>query len=179
MTNEEMQKTMEFILEHQAQFAVNIQRLQEERSRDHPRLARLEESFHRLEESFQTLVLLAQTSDSRLDTLESSAVTNQQRVTRLEESFQLLVQIAQTSDSRLDTLESSAVTDQQRVTRLEESFQLLVQIAQNTDSRFDGVESNLGTLESTMAALAAAQANSEERLSALIDIVREQRNGKS
>jgi hypothetical protein len=44
MTNEEMQKTMEFILEHQAQFAVNIQRLQEERIRDQPRLARLEES---------------------------------------------------------------------------------------------------------------------------------------
>jgi chromosome segregation ATPase len=144
MTNEEMQKTMEFILEHQARFAVNIQRLQEERARDHPRLARLEESFHRLEESFQTLVLLAQTSDSRLDTLESSAVTNQQRVTRLEESFQLLVQLAQ-----------------------------------NTDNRFDGVESNLGTLESNMAVLAAAQANSDERLSALIDIVREQRNGKS
>ena len=102
MTNEEMQKTMEFILEQQAQFAVNIQRLQEERHRDHPRLA-----------------------------------------------------------------------------RLEDSFQLLVQLAQTTDTRFDTVESNMGTLESNMAALAAAQAHSEERLSALIDIVREGRNGKS
>jgi len=102
MTNEEMQKTMEFILEQQAQFAVNIQRLQEERIRDHPRLA-----------------------------------------------------------------------------RLEDSFQLLVQLAQTTDTRFDTVESNMGTLESNMAALAAAQAHSEERLSALIDIVREGRNGKS
>ena len=48
MTNEEMQKMMEFILEHQAQFAVNIQRLQEERLADQPRLARLEESFQLL-----------------------------------------------------------------------------------------------------------------------------------
>jgi chromosome segregation ATPase len=102
MTNEEMQKTMEFILEQQAQFAVNSQRLQEERIRDHPRL-----------------------------------------------------------------------------TRLEESFQLLVQLAQTTDTRFDKVESNMATLETNMAALAAAQAHSEQRLSALIDIVREGRNGKS
>jgi len=53
MTNDEIQKTMEFILEQQAQFAVNIQRLQEERLRDHLRLTRLEESF-------QLLVQLAQ-----------------------------------------------------------------------------------------------------------------------
>jgi hypothetical protein len=105
MTNEEMQKTMEFILEHQAQFAINIQRLQEERLADRPRLA------------------------------------------RLEESFQLLVQLAQTTDSRLDTIEST------------------------TGTRFNILESN-------MAALAAAQAHSEQRLSALMDIVREGRNGK-
>ncbi len=102
MTNEEIQQTMEFILEQQAQFAANIQRLQEERLRDSPRLA------------------------------------------RLEESFQLLAQLAQTTDTRLDVLESST-----------------------------------GVLESSMAALAAAQAHSEEGLSALIDIVRESRNGKS
>jgi hypothetical protein len=48
MTNEEIQKTMEFILGHQAQFAVNIQRLQEERVADQPLLARLEESFQLL-----------------------------------------------------------------------------------------------------------------------------------
>jgi DNA repair exonuclease SbcCD ATPase subunit len=108
MTNEEIQKTMEFILEQQAQFAANIQRLQEERLRDSPRL------------------------------------------TRLEESFRLLVQLAQTTDTRLDT----------------------------TDTRLGTTDTRLDTLESNMAILAAAQAHSEERLSALIDIVREGRNGK-
>jgi len=102
MTNEEMHRTMEFIVEQQAQFAANIQRLQEERIRDNPRL-----------------------------------------------------------------------------TRLEESFQLLVQLAQTTDIRLDRLESNTFTLESNMAALAAAQTHTDERLSALIDIVREGRNGKS
>lgn len=108
MTNEEIQKTMEFILEQQAQFAANIQRLQEERLSDRPRLA------------------------------------------RLEESFQLLVQLAQTSDTRLDMVDSSVAA----------------------------LRSNMSALESNMVALAAAQAHSEERLSALIDIVREGRNGK-
>jgi hypothetical protein len=109
MTNEEMHRTMEFIVEQQAQFAANIQRLQEERIRDNPRL------------------------------------------TRLEESFQLLVQLAQTTDIRLDRLESTTFT----------------------------LESTTSTLESNMAALAAAQTHTDERLSALIDIVREGRNGKS
>jgi len=109
MTNEEMHRTMEFIVEQQAQFAANIQRLQEERIRDNPRL------------------------------------------TRLEESFQLLVQLAQTTDIRLDRLESTTFT----------------------------LESTTSTLESNMAALAAAQTHTDERLGALIDIVREGRNGKS
>ena len=109
MTNEEMHRTMEFIVEQQAQFAANIQRLQEERIRDNP------------------------------------------RITRLEESFQLLVQLAQTTDIRLDRLESTTFT----------------------------LESTTFTLESNMAALAAAQTHTDERLSALIDIVRENRNGKS
>jgi DNA repair exonuclease SbcCD ATPase subunit len=95
MTNEEMQKTMEFILEQQARFAANIQKLQEERMRDNS-----------------------------------------------------------------------------RIKRLEESFQLLVQLAQSTNTR-------LGTLESNMATLAEAQTHTDERLSALIDIVREGRNGKT
>lgn len=51
MTHNEMQKTIEFILQQQAQFAVNMQRLQEEQLRDRPRLARLEDSFQLLVES--------------------------------------------------------------------------------------------------------------------------------
>jgi septal ring factor EnvC (AmiA/AmiB activator) len=109
MTNEEIQRTMEFILEQQAQFASNIQRLQEERIRDNPRL------------------------------------------NRLEESFQLLVRLAENTDTRLDRL----------------------------DSGTSALESNMAALEANMAALAAAQTHTDERLSALIDIVREGRNGAS
>jgi hypothetical protein len=109
MTNEEMQRNMEFIVEQQAQFAANIQRLQEERIRDTP------------------------------------------RITRLEESFQLLVRLAENSDLRMDRLESATTA----------------------------LESTTTALAANMAALAVAQTHTDERLTALIDIVREERNGTS
>jgi chromosome segregation ATPase len=109
MTNEEMRKTMEFILEQQAQFAVNIQRLQQEQLRDRPRLA------------------------------------------RLEDSFKLLVELAETSDTRMDA----------------------------TDTHLNTLEINMAKLEANMATLAESQAHSVAKLSALIDIVREDRNGRS
>ena len=82
MTNEEMQRTMEFIVEQQAQFAANIQRLQEERIRDNPRLTRLEESF-------QLLVQLAQTTDTRLDRLESTTTDSNQLPPRSNQTWLL------------------------------------------------------------------------------------------
>ena len=109
MTNEEMQRAMEFIVEQQAQFAASIQRAEEERIRDKPRLARLEESF-------QQLVALCANMDARMDT---------------------------------------------------------------TDGRLDRLEANESELEANMSRLAAAQAHADERLSALIDIVREDRNGRT
>jgi hypothetical protein len=54
MTHEEMQRTMEFIVQQQAQYAVNIKLLQEERMRDSARIARLEESFPLLVQLAQT-----------------------------------------------------------------------------------------------------------------------------
>ena len=53
MTGDEMEKmerTMQFILEQQAQFMANMQKLQEQRARDEGRLARLERAFVQLTE---------------------------------------------------------------------------------------------------------------------------------
>ena len=60
MTNEEMQSTMQFIVEQQAQFAVNIQKLQEEHVRADERFARLEDSFARREDSLERIVGLVE-----------------------------------------------------------------------------------------------------------------------
>jgi chromosome segregation ATPase len=116
MTNEDMQRTMEFIVEQQAQFASNIQRLEEERVRDTPRL------------------------------------------TRLEESFQLLVRLAENTDLRLDRIESATTA---------------------LESKTNVLEATTTALAVNMSALAAAQTHADERLTALIDIVREERNGTS
>ena len=97
MTNEEIQKTMGFILEQQAQFAVNIQRLQEERLRDHPRLTRLEESF-------QLLVQLAQNTDTRLDRLESTTTTLESAATVLESNMATLAAAQTHTDERFSAL---------------------------------------------------------------------------
>ena len=116
MTNEEVQRTMEFILEQQAQLNATVQRLEEERLKDAP------------------------------------------RIVRLEESFQILVQLAQTTDARLDSLESKTATLEQNDSRL---------------------EANMSALAEAQRHLAETQAHANQRLSALIDIVMQGRNGKS
>lgn len=112
MTNEEMQRAMEFIVEQQAQFAASIQRAEEERIRDTPRLTRLEESFRSFAEfarSFaefaQSVAELAQITEGRLDNLEKQRVQDNERIIRLEDSFVLLTHLAQKTDVRLDRLE--------------------------------------------------------------------------
>lgn len=86
MNNEEIQKTMEFILEQQAQFAANIQNLHEERMRDDSRVKRLEESF-------QLLVQLAQSTDTRLDTLEINMAALAEAQIHTDERLSALIDI--------------------------------------------------------------------------------------
>jgi histone deacetylase complex regulatory component SIN3 len=86
MNSEEIQKTMGFILEQQAQFAANIQKLQEERMRDDSRIRRLEESF-------QLLVQLAQRTDTRLATLEINMTTLAEAQAHTDERLSALIDI--------------------------------------------------------------------------------------
>jgi len=86
MTHEEMQRTMEFIVQQQAQFAANIEVLQQERGRDNARITRLEESLPLLAQSFPLLVQLAQTTDSRLDRLEFSAAAFEANIAAIGET---------------------------------------------------------------------------------------------
>lgn len=90
MTNEEMQSTMQFILEHQAQFAANIQKLQEERLKAEERFARIEDSLERTSNlvtaiahaQAQTEVNLART-DERLNNLVSIQAQTDERLNSL------------------------------------------------------------------------------------------------
>jgi len=83
MTDEEMQKTIEFILEQQAQFVARMER-------DEARLTRLEDAF-------ATLVNIARITDERLDTAES-------RLNTLTEKMATLAEAEAHTDQRLSVL---------------------------------------------------------------------------
>jgi Skp family chaperone for outer membrane proteins len=127
MTNDEMQRAMEFILEQQARITAGFEQRAQERKEEQIRL-------------------------------EAERARDASRMTRLEESFQILVQLAQTTDARLDSLESRTATLEQNHSRL---------------------EANMSALAEAQRHLAESQAHADQRLSALIDIVIEGRNGKS
>ena len=78
MTNEEMEKTMQFIVEQQAQFASNFQRMEEARGKDSARVTRLEESF-------QLLVQLAESHDERLVALAEAQIRTNEQIAAINE----------------------------------------------------------------------------------------------
>ena len=210
MTYEQMQHTMEFIVEQQARFTVNIQQLEEgfkrqeeERIRDRPRLARLEQSY-------QTVVELLKNYDSRMDDHVSRMDRVEGENSRLEIA---LARFTEKSDARIDRVEGESsrletalarFTEKSdaRIDRVEgESSRLetaLARFTEKTDARMDRVEGESSRLENALArfaenshlrvaelksvlqtnmtALAAAQARTDEKLSALIDIVRQDRD---
>jgi hypothetical protein len=93
----------------------------------------------------------------------------------------ILQQQAQSAAS-IQRLEEERIRDRPRQAELEKSFQVVVQLLQIQESRVDrvefdtaAVESRTSALESSMTALAKAQAHADERLSALIDVVMQDR----
>ena len=94
MTNEEMQKTIEFILEQQAQFLTRIEK-------DEARVTRLEDAF-------VTLVRIAQISDERQDTLE-------ERIGTLTEKLAALADAQALVDTKLAELAESQTHTEQRL----------------------------------------------------------------
>ena len=148
MTDEHLRRTMEFIVEQQAQMAAHLQQLEEERIRDRPRMARLEQSF--LE-----LVELNKTVDSRLDRLESASDRLESTSSRLE------------FDTKRLEFDSK---------RLENSLAVFIE---KSDSRLTRLESTSEVLGANMATLAISQVRANERMTALIEIVREERGNTS
>ena len=114
MTNEEMRRTMDFIVEQQAQFAASMQQLEEERRRDAPRLAQLEQSF-------KVLVQLAENTDARLDTLDS-------RSDALETDMSAFRERQSAYEARMSdfqaTFDANMITLQQNMTALAASQSL-------------------------------------------------------
>lgn len=123
MTDDELRRKMEFIVEQQAQFAASQQQL-----------------------------------DELLKRAEERRIRDQPRMAELRKSFKDLVELATITDERID----------------------------NSEFRVTALETRSETLEASMARLAEAQAHADEarahadeRVSALIDIIIDSRNGPS
>lgn len=143
MTNEHMQRMMEFIVEQQAQMAAHLQQLEEERILDRPRMARLEQSYQEFKETHRRLVALAEIVDYRVDRLET--ITDKLESTT--EGLKLTTdELKLTTDElKLTTkrLESVITAQNTRVTFAEEILQRVVRLSEITERRLTTLESRV------------------------------------
>lgn len=97
MTYEEIEKTMQFILEQQAQFTSNFQKMEEAQAKDAARITRLEESF-------QLLVRLAESHDERLVTLTEAQIRTNEQIAATDEQIAAINERTAETDERLNSL---------------------------------------------------------------------------
>ncbi|MFN2407745.1 MAG: hypothetical protein ABR594_16990 [Pyrinomonadaceae bacterium] len=106
MTNEERQRTMDFILQQQARMTAHLEQLQEERIRNQPRLAELRQSF-------KDLVELARIAEERMDNGEFRVTALETRSTALEtKSAALEASMAHLAEAQARAEEARAHADE-------------------------------------------------------------------
>lgn len=103
----------------------------------------------------------------------------EERTTQLEQAFAMLVKLTQSMDERMDTQLSW-------INQLGEAQAQLSEAQANSEAKIAALadaqiktESVVAALAERMSELAAAQAHTDKRLDALIDIVGEGRGGNS
>ena len=114
MTNEDRQRTMDFILQQQAKFAASIERLEEERIRDQPRQAELEKSFQTVVELLRIQESRLDRSESRLDRTEVDTAGVKERTKTLEINMAALAVTQAHADERLSALINIVIEDRGR-----------------------------------------------------------------
>ena len=108
MTPEELQRTIDFIIQQQAQFTADIQREREEREREHQERVRereeitrdqrrTDQAIHRMAEAIQTITQLLVVQSSRLDGQE-------ERLDRQEEEQRMARKEHKETIARLDRI---------------------------------------------------------------------------
>ena len=96
MTSEEMERTMQFILEQQAQTSVKLDQIVDRQDRTDENLARLTAKVESLTEDVRTLKEVSETHSQSLDVLIGI-------VQKLGEGQQWLLESQRRTDERLDT----------------------------------------------------------------------------
>jgi hypothetical protein len=111
MTNEEFEKKRDFILEQQAQFSVDIQRLREAQTQTEQVIAQTGEIVTRL--ANVTLVGFKEVN------AKSNALVDSQ--IRTDEKFQALADSQMRTDEKIGTLVDSQLRSDKRINALEDS----------------------------------------------------------
>lgn len=104
----------------------------------------------------------------------------------IKQAVKLLTQLSLRAYERMDALEQAQANSEGKIAALADA-QIRTEASQaNSESKIAALadaqirtESAMANLTEKMAQLAESQAHTEQRLDALIDIVREGRNGKS
>ena len=98
-------------------------------------------------------------------------MSNEERLTNLEEFSRLIVQWARRADERMNELAEAQANSERKIAALADA-----QI--RTEDAINKLSTSMVDLSEKMAELAAQQTHTDQRLDALIDIVREGREGK-
>ena len=151
MSNEEMDKKMEFIVEQQAQFAADMKVLREAQAQDGDLL---KDQYWKLSEAVITVVGLvgsltqAQSrADDRIIELTQAQAHTDDRInvlvqaqTRTDESFNLLTQAQTRTDERINLLADSCNLLAQAQTRTDERLNIFINVVERHISGNGGAE---------------------------------------
>lgn len=147
MSNEEINKKMEFVIEQQALFVVDIGEMREVQAQD---AKLLKEETNALTQQYRKL------SDAVI-TVVGLVGSLTQAQARADDRINVLMQAQARTDDRFNVLA-------QTQTRTDESFNLLTQAQTRTDER-------INLLADSFTLLAQAEARTEERLNIFINVV--------
>lgn len=95
MTNEEMQSTIQFIVEQQAQFMVNLQHLQEQMVRVEGSLEKLGESLEKLSESQEKFGESLESLHRLVGTVLEAQATTEVNLARTDERLNNLINVVE------------------------------------------------------------------------------------
>ena len=125
MSNEEIRKIMEFLIEHQAQFVARVEK-------NEARLTRLEDAF-------VTLVELARIADERLDRADERMNKVDERMDRAENTLVTLVELARIADERIDTFDEKMAVILEAQARTDAKLAEIAEAQVHTDERLNAL----------------------------------------
>lgn len=106
MTDEERQRTINFLLESQARMDASVQRHEEELQRIKKARLRERPQMVELRKSFEILVQLSKNNDDRMDGLDASTAALSRKTSSLNEAYKTLARLVEKNIARLNKLES-------------------------------------------------------------------------